>query len=156
MITLDACAMESYLRAEPAEVAVRQLLHSGEQVVMTSINAAQVVDRMVRVAGVDFDEVSADVAVLVSTSGIDANLAGSAAALRIRHYHRERCAVSLADCCAAAHALERDSTLVTSDAALLDLVSAEGGRVVAVADSLGRVHVPRRHQVAAPVTGAVW
>ena len=78
----------------------------------------------------------------LQVSGVDASVALDAAALRAAHYHRSRRAVSLADCCAAALSLDRDAPLVTSDPALLALLNDEGGRYVALPNSVGKVWSP--------------
>jgi predicted nucleic acid-binding protein len=141
VITLDACVVEAYFRDEPAAPEVLDLLRSGEQTVITAINAAEVLDRMVRVLGADFAEVQADIAAAkVFVSAVDAELAGAAADLRSRYYHRDNRPVSLADCCAAAHALDRGSRLATSDAHLIEVMIHEGGQVIVLPNSFGKRH----------------
>jgi hypothetical protein len=49
--------------------------------------------------------------------------------------------VSLADCCAAAHALDRGSRLATSDAHLIEVMISEGGDVISLPNSFGKRHV---------------
>jgi predicted nucleic acid-binding protein len=51
-------------------------------------------------------------------------------------------AVSVADCCAAAIALDRDAVLATSDPALLAMIHDEGGRWMALPDSTGETWSP--------------
>ena len=58
--------------------------------------------------------------------------------IRARRYHRERAAVSLADCVAAAAALASESALATSDPALAEVLRSEGGKVHPLPDSKGR------------------
>jgi predicted nucleic acid-binding protein len=58
--------------------------------------------------------------------------------IRARRYHRQRAAVSLADCVAAAAALATDSPLATSDPALVEVLRSEGGKVHPLPDSKGR------------------
>jgi hypothetical protein len=77
----------------------------------------------------------------VFVSAVDAELSGAAAELRSRYYHRDTRPVSLADCCAAAHALDRGSRLATSDAHLLEVMISEGGDVIALPNSFGERHV---------------
>lgn len=138
MITFDACALEAYFRAEPAAHEVRDLLRSGEQKIVTAINSAEVLDRMVRVLGADLGEVQADMAAVgLSIAAVDEELAGAAAELRSRHCHRDNRPVSLADCCAAAHALERGSRLATSDVHLMAVMTSEGGDVISLPNSFG-------------------
>jgi predicted nucleic acid-binding protein len=109
---------------------------------ISSVNAAEVVDQLVRVFGHDADDVHADLAML-SRAGMQIEPVPTATALlagdlRANHYQRGSCAVSLADCVAAATALERQSPLATSDPALAKLVRAEGGKVHALPDSSGK------------------
>jgi predicted nucleic acid-binding protein len=70
---------------------------------------------------------------------VSAEIGVAAGRLRARHYHRERMAVSLADCVAAATALSEELPLATADPPLADLVRAEGGAVHALPDTAGRV-----------------
>lgn len=139
MIVLDAFAVLAYLRGEPAREAVRTLLSSPS--VLTSVNAAEVVDRLVRAYGWEPDVVSGDLALLratgMQTISVDASAGLLAGELRARHYHRARCAVSLADCVAVAVALTSSRPLATSDVPLATIVRAEGGRVHALPDGRG-------------------
>jgi len=136
---LDAYAVLAYLRAEPCADEVATLLRV--PTVITAANAAEVLDQLVRVYQRDPDDVHADLA-LLANAGMDivavtADHGLAAGRLRARHYHRERCAVSLADCLAAAAALGQDTPLATSDPALAALVRAEGGKIHPLADSNG-------------------
>jgi predicted nucleic acid-binding protein len=122
---------------------VEPLILSGQQVLITGVNLAEVLDRMLRVNGADRDELESDLVALgLTVSGVDGPMAFDAASLRAAHYHRSRRAVSIADCCAAALALDRDAPLVTSDPALLALVHDEGGRYVALPNSSGTAWSP--------------
>lgn len=142
MITLDASALVAFFRYEPAAGEVRKMLLSGEQCLITAINFAEVLDRLSRAAGIDVSQVQADVDELaVFISSVDSELAAAAADLRRRHYHRRIRPVSLADCCAAAHALDCEAQLATSDAGLLQLVHDEGGRALALPNSSGKRYV---------------
>ncbi len=143
VIVLDAYALEAYLSLEKAAPLVRDLILSGQQVLITGVNLAEAMDRMIRVNGAEREELESDLVGLgLTVSGVDASMAFDAASLRAQHYHRARRAVSIADCCAAALALDRDAPLVTSDPALLALVHDEGGRYVALPDSSGEVWAP--------------
>ncbi|MBI4883459.1 MAG: hypothetical protein HY826_05330 [Actinobacteria bacterium] len=137
---LDAYALEAFLNLEPAGPLVRDLILSGEQILITAVNLAETADRMIRLNGSTRDELESDVLGLgVTVTSVDATVGFDAAALRASHYHRGRRAVSLADCCAAALALDRDALLVSSDPALLGLMHDEGGHYQALPDSSGRV-----------------
>lgn len=139
MTVLDAYAVLAYMRGEDAADEVAQLLR--EPTILSAVNAAEVVDQLVRVHGRDADDVHADLALLTQVGMEVAPLsfdgAVSAGRLRAKHYHRQNSPVSLADCVAGATALARRQPLATSDPALADLVRAEDGDVHALADSSG-------------------
>jgi predicted nucleic acid-binding protein len=137
---LDAYAVVAYLRDEPCAGEVARVLDHGPTMI-TAINVAEVVDQLVRVCGSHRDDVLADLA-LLSYAGmailpVTADDGLAAGQLRARHYHRERCPVSLADCTAAAVALGRRVDLATADPALAAVVRAEGGTVHPLAGSRG-------------------
>jgi PIN domain nuclease of toxin-antitoxin system len=136
---LDAYAVIAYLRGETCADEVAALLR--KPTVLTSVNAAEVVDQLVRVFGRDPDDVHAGLALLASAGmtmqPVSADLGLEAGRLRARHYHRERRAVSLADCVAAVAALAGHQPLATSDPALAAVVRDEGGRVHALPASDG-------------------
>jgi PIN domain nuclease of toxin-antitoxin system len=138
---LDAYALLAYLRGEDAADEVAGLLRS--PTTLSAVNAAEVVDQLVRVFGRDPDDVHADLA-LLSQAGmriapVSPDIGILAGRLRARHYHRDRRTVSLADCVAAATALSEQAPLVTSDPALADLVRAEGGDIHGLPDSKGQL-----------------
>ncbi|MGI8781339.1 MAG: PIN domain-containing protein [Solirubrobacteraceae bacterium] len=141
MIVLDAYAVLAYLRDERAAEAVGDLLGAPTQ--LTAVNAIEVLDQLVRVYGRDADDVHADLIMLVHTGmelgPVSAEVGLLAGRLRARHYHRERMAVSLADCVAAAAALSTGSPLATADPPLARLTRAEGGEIHALPDSAGRL-----------------
>lgn len=134
MSVLDAYAVIAYLRGETCADEVIELLR--DPTVLTAVNAAEVVDQLVRVFGQDADDVHADLALLASNGmtlrSVSAELGLEAGRLRARHYHRVRRAVSLADCVAAGAALAERRPLATSDPALAALVREEGGEVHAL------------------------
>jgi PIN domain nuclease of toxin-antitoxin system len=129
---LDAYAVIAYLRGEPCADEVADLLRGGPAV-LTSINTAEVRDQMVRVFGADADGMEADLALLchagLTVQAVTHELGMQAGRIRARRYHRERAAVSLADCVAAAAALAIDSPLATSDPVLAEVLRSEGGKV---------------------------
>jgi predicted nucleic acid-binding protein len=100
---------------------------------------AEVLDRLVRVAGADEDEAAIDLMALGlgPVVQIDEVLATRAARLRSRHYHRRTRPVSMTDCVAAAAAQMHAIGLVTSDAPLLDLCLEERIAHVAIPNSSG-------------------
>jgi PIN domain nuclease of toxin-antitoxin system len=140
LTVLDAYAVLAFLRDEPGADEVAGLLRRGPTV-MSAANVAEVVDQLVRVHRRDPHDVYAGIG-LLGYAGLDvlpvtADDGIAAGRLRSRHYHRERCAVSLADCVAAATALALRRPLATSDPALASMVRTEGGEVHALADSEG-------------------
>ncbi len=141
MIVLDAYAVLAYLRDERAAEAVGELL--GGPTMLVAVNAAEVVDQLVRVYGRDPDDVHADLVLLAHTgmelASVSADAGVLAGRLRARHYHRERMAVSLADCVAAAAALSTPCSLATADPPLASLIRAEGGTVQPLPDTAGRL-----------------
>ncbi len=139
MTVLDAYAVLAYLRDEPGADEVVALLR--QPAALIAANAAEVIDQLVRVFGRDPDDVHADLA-LLANAGLDivavtADIGLFAGRLRAKHYHRERSALSLADCVAAATSLTGRRPLATSDPALARMVRAEGGDVHALVDSSG-------------------
>jgi PIN domain nuclease of toxin-antitoxin system len=136
---LDAYAVIAYLRGEACADEVAGLLR--EPTILTAVNAAEVVDQLVRVFGRDPDVVHADLVLLASdgmtVQPVSAEWGLEAGRLRSRHYHRQRRAVSLADCVAAVTALAGERPLATSDSALAAVVRDEGGRVHALPGSDG-------------------
>lgn len=140
MTVLDAYAVISFLRGEGSAEEVAHLLRG--DAVLSVLNAAEVVDQLVRVWGRDGDDVEGDLALLgeagLRMHALDAELALAAGRLRAQHYQRQSCAVSMADCVAAAAALELDQPLATSDPALAAMLRAAGGEVAGLPDSAGR------------------
>lgn len=141
MTVLDAYAVLAYLRDEHAAEAVGELL--GESTVLATVNATEVLDQLVRVYGRDPDDVHADLVLLahagMELAPVSAEIALLAGRLRARHYHRERMAVSLADCVAAATALSAGHPLATADPALAALVRAEEGELHPLPGTTGQL-----------------
>lgn len=143
MIVLDAYAVIAYLRGERAAPQVRLLLDSGGAS-LTAVGVAEVLDHLVRRAGVDEEDAILDLAQIGLLDGIvvDSVIGVAAGRLRGRRYHRSRCDVSMADCIAACCANARNETLATSDPHLLDICRAEGIATVILPGSDGSVWVP--------------
>jgi PIN domain nuclease of toxin-antitoxin system len=141
MIVLDAYAVVAYLRGEPCGTEVAQLLREPTQI--SAVNAAEVCDQMTRVFGADPDTIEADLALLAHAGmaivPVTPELAIEAGRIRARRYHRQRAAVSLADCIAAATALHSGQSLATADPALAEVTLAEGGTVYPLPDSKGQL-----------------
>jgi predicted nucleic acid-binding protein len=138
VILLDAYAVLSYLKGEPAADEVRTLLET-RRGMLTTVGLAEVLDHLVRIVGVDEDDAVLDVAQLdlLDPPDLDAATATASGLLRARNYHRSRCAVSLADCVAAETARRRGLPLVTSDPQLLDVCHREGIGHHVLPDSTG-------------------
>lgn len=140
MTVLDAYAVISFLRDEPAAEEVAALLRG--PTLLPAVNQAEVIDQLVRVYHRAADDVEADLALLshagMEIATLDAETAALAGRLRARHYHRERYAVSLADCVASATAIMHGRPLATADPALAALLRAEHGKIIGLPDSNGQ------------------
>jgi predicted nucleic acid-binding protein len=123
---------------------VRKVLAQGETAALTAVGLAEVLDHLLRLAGADDEEVMLDLGQLglLEPVPIDAALGVAAGRLRGRHYHRTRCAVSMADCLAAETARATSRPLATSDSHLLEVCHRERIRVIAMADSSGATWTP--------------
>jgi predicted nucleic acid-binding protein len=145
LIVLDSYAVIAFLRDEPAAQDVASLMRS-DDVSLTAVGVSEVVDHLIRLAGVDEDDAFLDLAEmgLHDAVPIDAEVGGQAGRLRARYYHRTRCAVSMADCLAAAVAHDRAVPLATSDPHLLELCHSEGIVTVVLPGSNGGTWIAPR------------
>ena len=138
-MVLDAYAVIAYLLNEPAADDVAELFT--QPTVLASVNAAEVMDQMVRVWKHDPDDVDVALAMLTKVNMVIAParpaIALYAGRLRARHYDKRTCSVSMADCFAAATALDMRLALATSDPHLAQLMAAENGHVTRLPDSRG-------------------
>jgi len=138
---LDAQAVIALLREEAAAEEVGRLVAS--PTMLSALNAAEVLDQMVRVFGHDAADIHADLARLqrggLWFAPVTDEVGILAGQLRARHYHRTRRAVSLADCVAAATALTEKQPLATADPALVAMVRDQGGQVHALPDTGGNM-----------------
>ncbi|MEO1062508.1 MAG: PIN domain-containing protein [Actinomycetota bacterium] len=143
MIVLDAYAVIALLRGERAATDVADLL-VGETCALTPLGVAEVVDRLVRLAGADPDDVALDLAELglLEPRPLTAAAAVRAGSLRSRRYHGSACAVSLADCVVVEVAREEGGVVATSDPHLLDVCLAEELPAVVLPDTTGRYWTP--------------
>jgi predicted nucleic acid-binding protein len=147
LIVLDAQAFIAYATNEPGAAVVRDQLKTKQQVLLSTANLTEVIYFLGRTREAATASVYADIIELeIHITRLDEGCALEAASLRLRHYHRVRRPVSLADCCAAALALDRGAALVTSDGPLLDLMIDEQGDVLPVAASDGSLWSPRSLQ----------
>lgn len=145
MIVLDAYAVLAYLKNEVAADKVRWWLEERSALV-TALGGAEVLDHLVRVVGTDEDEATLDLAQLglLDSPSLDWATAAAAGLLRARHYHRSKCAVSLADCVAAEVARSLDAPVATSDPHLLDVCHLEGIDVQVLPGTDGATWSPSR------------
>ena len=143
MTVLDAYAVIAYLKAEPAASEVRPLLDRSDAH-LTAIGVAEVLDHLVRLAGANEEDASLDLAQLRLIDGIvvDSELGVASGRLRARHYHRSRCAVTMADCVAAEAARRTKQTLATSDPHLLEMCHNEGIAMIVLSGSDGSKWTP--------------
>jgi ribonuclease VapC len=136
-MVLDAYALVAWLAGEPCAPEVRPMIQAGASI--SSVNLAEVVDRMARIYDSD---VALDVEALstlhLEVVPLDMPLAIRAGGLRAQHYDRRSATVSMADCIAVATALDLELPVATADPALARMMRAEGGEVVGLPDSAGR------------------
>lgn len=144
MIVLDSYAVLAFLKGETAAPVVRSLLEAPGGAILTVVGVAEVLDHLVRVVGVHEEDAALDLAQLDLRDpvGVGGSTAVAAGLLRARHYHRTRCAVSLADCIAAEVTRDLGSRLATSDPHLLDVCHRESIGVHPLAGSDGRSWTP--------------
>lgn len=108
---------------------------------ITAVNAAEVIDQLVRLARRSQHEVEASLSSL--TAGglrvvtVDETIGNLAGAIRARHYHRLKSPISLADCIALAASSILGWTLATSDPALAATAKRVGVKVLGLPDSAG-------------------
>ncbi len=134
MIILDAYAVLAFMRHEAAGPQVRELIRGDQEAVLTLLGIAEVLDHLVRRAGVDEEEAWLDLVQLglAAPPALDSELAARAGLLRARHYNRRTRALSLADCVAAETARRLDASLATGDPPLIATCEQEGIGVVAL------------------------
>lgn len=139
MIVLDAYAVLAFLKGDAAAPEVGSLLGARDPSSLTVVGVAEVLDHLIRIVGADEEEAVLDLAQLDLLDPVDLGETTAAAAglLRARHYHRTRCAVSLADCIAAEVTRNLDAHLATSDPHLLDVCHREAIGVHALTASNG-------------------
>jgi PIN domain nuclease of toxin-antitoxin system len=126
---LDAFALIAYQRGERAAKRVAELIR--DRAAITAVNAAEVVDRAVRVSGAEGDDIEAEIAMLgIRVDAVTAAVGFDAGRLRATYYAAKTSEVSLGDCVAAAHALRLALPLATADEPLAMMVESEGGTVI--------------------------
>ncbi len=143
LTVLDSYAVIASAGGEAAGADVEDLLRGRDgRARISAANLAEVIDRLVRVHGLDLAEVHRQLGLIEPASlgivPVDKGIGQRAGELRARHYHREGSAVSLGDCLATATAIAVSEPLATPDPALAAMARAEGVEVVALPDSQGR------------------
>ncbi|CAN5585479.1 hypothetical protein BH23CHL7_BH23CHL7_16360 [soil metagenome] len=141
MTVLDASALVAALLDEPGRDLVERLLRAQPSPSISAANLIEAIDRLERVEGHSAADVRDRIDWLI-VGGLQVEplwltAARRAAAIRARHYHRERAPLSLADCICIASAIYLDTDLATTDPAVATVARAVGLDVVAVPDSNG-------------------
>jgi PIN domain nuclease of toxin-antitoxin system len=145
MSVLDAYALIAFLADEPpaAEAVEAQLRQVEDSPVISAVNLAEAIDRIMRVTGAPETVVATSVDLLLnerlSVVPADERIGRQAGVIRAQHYHRRRCPVSLADCVAIATSRARNQALATADHALASVARAVGVELVPLPDSRGRL-----------------
>lgn len=142
-VVLDAYATIAVIAGEPAAPVVERELRLPEaDVCMSAVNLAEVIDQLVRVAGVEQETVDRSLQLLgaagLAVIPVDERIGQVAGELRAKHYRRGVVDVSLADCVALASALGLGAALATSDPALAAVARRERVRIAGLPDSRGR------------------
>ncbi len=140
MILLDAYAVLALARGEHAGDEVEEIVRS-QPVGMTAANLFETTDQLVRLYGWSPAKASENFGQLVGREirivPLDEDIAWRGALLRARHYNRNTCDLSLADCVLLASA-GRDDSIATADPAVAAVARAEGIGLVPLPDSSGQ------------------
>jgi uncharacterized protein with PIN domain len=132
-VVLDSSAVIALFRDEPASPLVEETLRS-VPTRMSTVNAGETVDVLVRVHGWALDDVVGAVEQLLSSLvepvAASSEVAMRAGELRARHFGRDK-RLSLADCFVLATA-EPNDRIATTDAKLAATARAEGYEVVSL------------------------
>jgi predicted nucleic acid-binding protein len=140
LILLDANALISLLRGQPAESEVSALLQQGNCAVPAPC-LSEVVDRLIRGHRVEpaalSERLGAMIDEVLPVLPIDQRIAWRAGELHAAHYHRVRAALSLADCLLLAIA-EPNDEVATSDAGVIATAKKLGVGTIPLPDSRGK------------------
>lgn len=139
MIILDSYAVLAFFGGEYAAARVQSMIEGDQAAALTVLGVAEVIDNLVRGAGMDEDEAVLDLAQLGLSRPPDLSpqIASNAGLMRARYYDRRTRALSLADCVAAETARTYAATLATADRPLLETCMAESIAVNILPDSSG-------------------
>jgi PIN domain nuclease of toxin-antitoxin system len=140
---LDANAIIALLLEEPAAEDVESLLEAPDAAPkLSAINLGEVVDRIVRLRRMSFDDVIERLTWLAAggleIADADLEIGAVAGFLRARHYRRRNQDISIADCYALATASVLEESLATSDQAVAAVARYEEIELVPLPDSTGR------------------
>lgn len=140
MILLDANALVSLFGGQPAEAEVAELLQQQGNCAIPAPCLSEVIDRLVRVFGVEPSILSERLGALtdevLSVLPTDQRIAWRAGELHAAHYHRVRTPLSLADCLLLATA-EPGDKIATADAAVVMTAGRLDVGVIPLLDSKG-------------------
>lgn len=136
---IDASALIALLGGEPAAAEVGDILRDGAAI--TALNLTEAVDRLGRRYELEIERVRPIIDGLLEDSlevvPVTSSHAWRAAEIRIAHYHRTSCPVSLADVVLIAHAAP-GQPIASSDTHVLRIAKREGAGVLPLPDSTGR------------------
>ncbi len=139
MIVLDAFAIIAAFKDEPARGEVEALLRATAPPAVSAISVAEVIDVLARLDLASAEEVEERITWLEAGGlrilAVDPAIARLAGRLRALHYHRDRSALSLADCVTVATAVTFGGALATADPALAAVARAEGVELVGLPDT---------------------
>jgi predicted nucleic acid-binding protein len=144
LILLDANALISLLRGQPAELEVAALLRQGNCAIPAPC-LGEVVDRVIRTHGVGPAALSERLGALIDETlpvlSADQRIAWKAGEFHAAHYHRKNSALSLVDCVLLATA-EPEDEIATSDSAVIATAKKLGLGAIPLLDSQGRMPKP--------------
>jgi uncharacterized protein with PIN domain len=140
VILLDAYALTALLAGEPAAEEVGELI-AGAPAAVSAPNLAEAADRLARIYGIAVERTRAAVETLEQSTDLKVRAAERphawrAAELRVKHYHRTRCPLSLGDCLLLAATAHQDR-LATADPHVLAIADEEQIEWIALPDSRG-------------------
>ncbi|MGH3049291.1 MAG: PIN domain-containing protein [Gaiellaceae bacterium] len=128
MTLLDAYALIALLLDEPPADQVEAIVRL-RTAGATTVNLVEAFDVSARVHGLPLDRARSSLDVLlddaIAVIPLDRAVAERASELRVRHYHRSRCPISLADSVLIASAGPGDR-IATADPDVLRVAAAEG------------------------------
>jgi Uncharacterized protein conserved in bacteria len=143
LTVLDASALVALLLDEPARAAVEAIMRRRPPPMISAVNLAEAIERLLRIHGRSDEQVNDRVDLLL-VGGLEVQPfwlpdARNAAAIRARYYHRTRAPVSLADCACIATALGQHADLATTDPALATVARTLGIPIIPLPDSGGKL-----------------